>query len=110
MKVLILLQVLFKDGIFQWKRLENLIVLAKENVAKMSRLRGKDMYVSHCRLDFFAYIAIMVHEHDWGDPVFTGKGQETGKLRGNSTLQIPSRMELAFSSLMRGFGDSSSLL
>ncbi|KAI3412914.1 uncharacterized protein J3R85_016737 [Psidium guajava] len=38
-----LIQVLFKDGIFQWKRLENLIVLAKENVAKMSRLQGKDM-------------------------------------------------------------------
>ncbi|CAJ2674863.1 unnamed protein product [Trifolium pratense] len=30
------LEVLFKDGLFQWKRLENLIVLAKENVAKMS--------------------------------------------------------------------------
>jgi len=29
-------QVLFKDGAFQWKRLENLIVLAKENVSKMS--------------------------------------------------------------------------
>jgi hypothetical protein len=29
-------QVLFKDGAFQWKRLENLIVLAKENVTKMS--------------------------------------------------------------------------
>ncbi|CAL5350730.1 unnamed protein product [Camellia sinensis] len=28
--------VLFKDGVFQWKRLENLIVLANENVAKMS--------------------------------------------------------------------------
>ncbi|XP_068657200.1 protein ACTIVITY OF BC1 COMPLEX KINASE 1, chloroplastic [Aristolochia californica] len=33
-----LIQVLFKDGIFQWKRLENLIVLAKENVAKMSSI------------------------------------------------------------------------
>eukprot|EP00252_Welwitschia_mirabilis_P012976 TRINITY_DN2867_c0_g1_i3.p1 TRINITY_DN2867_c0_g1~~TRINITY_DN2867_c0_g1_i3.p1 ORF type:complete len:632 (-),score=111.05 TRINITY_DN2867_c0_g1_i3:415-2310(-) len=32
-----LLQVLFKDGIFQWKRLENLIVLAKEQVAIMNR-------------------------------------------------------------------------
>ncbi|KAJ4833572.1 Protein ACTIVITY OF BC1 COMPLEX KINASE 1, chloroplastic [Turnera subulata] len=31
-----LIQVLFKDGVFQWKRLENLIVLAKENVARMS--------------------------------------------------------------------------
>ncbi|OVA16356.1 Protein kinase domain [Macleaya cordata] len=31
-----LIQVLFKDGLFQWKRLENLIALAKENVAKMS--------------------------------------------------------------------------
>lgn len=31
-----LIQVLFKDGVFQWKRLENLIVLAKENVIKMS--------------------------------------------------------------------------
>ncbi|GAB2222968.1 hypothetical protein Droror1_Dr00017101 [Drosera rotundifolia] len=31
-----LIQVLFKDGSFQWKRLENLIVLAKENVVKMS--------------------------------------------------------------------------
>lgn len=31
-----LIQVLFKDGAFQWKRLENLIILAKENVAKMS--------------------------------------------------------------------------
>ncbi|KAG5541091.1 hypothetical protein RHGRI_021091 [Rhododendron griersonianum] len=29
-------QVLFKDDLFQWKRLENLIVLAKENVTKMS--------------------------------------------------------------------------
>ncbi|KAL0920698.1 hypothetical protein M5K25_009859 [Dendrobium thyrsiflorum] len=32
-----LIQVLFKDGMFQWKRLENLITLAKENVAKMNR-------------------------------------------------------------------------
>ncbi|KAJ4763871.1 Protein kinase superfamily protein [Rhynchospora pubera] len=32
-----LIQVLFKDGVFQWKRLENLIVLAKENVTKMSQ-------------------------------------------------------------------------
>ncbi|KAL2896809.1 Protein ACTIVITY OF BC1 COMPLEX KINASE 1 chloroplastic [Bienertia sinuspersici] len=31
-----LIQVLFKDGLFQWKRLENLIVLAKENVSRMS--------------------------------------------------------------------------
>ncbi|CAA3015371.1 Uncharacterized aarF domain-containing protein kinase At4g31390, chloroplastic [Olea europaea subsp. europaea] len=31
-----LIQVLFKDGVFQWKRLENLITLAKENVTKMS--------------------------------------------------------------------------
>ncbi|XP_050218326.1 protein ACTIVITY OF BC1 COMPLEX KINASE 1, chloroplastic isoform X1 [Mercurialis annua] len=31
-----LIQVLFKDSVFQWKRLENLIVLAKENVTKMS--------------------------------------------------------------------------
>ncbi|KAK9946780.1 hypothetical protein M0R45_012226 [Rubus argutus] len=31
-----LIQVLFKDGVFQWKRLENLIVLAKENVSMMS--------------------------------------------------------------------------
>ncbi|KAL8536666.1 hypothetical protein ACS0TY_012018 [Phlomoides rotata] len=31
-----LIQVLFKDGVFQWKRLENLITLAKENVARMS--------------------------------------------------------------------------
>lgn len=31
-----LIQVLFKDGVFQWKRLENLIVLAKQNVSKMS--------------------------------------------------------------------------
>ncbi|KAF3321686.1 aarF domain-containing protein kinase [Carex littledalei] len=32
-----LIQVLFKDGVFQWKRLENLIILAKENVTKMSQ-------------------------------------------------------------------------
>ncbi|KAK9699675.1 hypothetical protein RND81_08G188600 [Saponaria officinalis] len=31
-----LIQVLFKGGVFQWKRLENLIVLAKENVIRMS--------------------------------------------------------------------------
>ncbi|XP_021738874.1 protein ACTIVITY OF BC1 COMPLEX KINASE 1, chloroplastic-like [Chenopodium quinoa] len=31
-----LIQVLFKDGVFQWKRLENLIVLAKENVSRMN--------------------------------------------------------------------------
>ncbi|KAM7264509.1 hypothetical protein ACFE04_002192 [Oxalis oulophora] len=31
-----LVQVLFKGGLFQWKRLENLIVLAKENVAMLS--------------------------------------------------------------------------
>ncbi|KAL1834739.1 hypothetical protein DCAR_0104961 [Daucus carota subsp. sativus] len=44
-----LIQVLFKDGLFQWKRLENLIVLAKENVAKMSSnpaLQGKQMELS----------------------------------------------------------------
>lgn len=43
-----LFQVLFKDGLFQWKRLENLIVLAKENVAKMSNnpaLKVKDTFV-----------------------------------------------------------------
>ncbi|GAY44499.1 hypothetical protein CUMW_082500 [Citrus unshiu] len=41
-----LIQVLFKDNVFQWKRLENLITLAKENVARMSSnpaLRVKDM-------------------------------------------------------------------
>ncbi|KAI4316230.1 hypothetical protein L6164_024229 [Bauhinia variegata] len=41
-----LIQVLFKDGLFQWKRLENLIVLAKENVAKMNSnpaFQGKNM-------------------------------------------------------------------
>lgn len=32
-----LIQVLFKDGVFQWKRLEKLIILAKEQVAIMSR-------------------------------------------------------------------------
>ncbi|XP_060183828.1 protein ACTIVITY OF BC1 COMPLEX KINASE 1, chloroplastic-like [Lycium barbarum] len=32
-----LIQVLFKDGLFQWKRLENLISLAKENVTKLSK-------------------------------------------------------------------------
>ena len=35
-------QVLFKDGVFQWKRLENLIVLAKENVIKMSNTPAGD--------------------------------------------------------------------
>ncbi|KAL6533716.1 Protein ACTIVITY OF BC1 COMPLEX KINASE 1, chloroplastic [Orobanche hederae] len=30
-----LIQVLFKDGVFQWKRLEKLIILAKENVGRM---------------------------------------------------------------------------
>ncbi|CAN6451500.1 unnamed protein product [Victoria cruziana] len=41
-----LIQVLFKDGAFQWKRLENLITLAKENVARMSSnpaLQGRNM-------------------------------------------------------------------
>lgn len=41
-----LIQVLFKDSVFQWKRLENLITLAKENVARMSSnpaLKVKDM-------------------------------------------------------------------
>ncbi|TQD83791.1 hypothetical protein C1H46_030672 [Malus baccata] len=50
-----LIQVLFKDGVFQWKRLENLIVLAKENVTKMSsnpafqavdKQRSKELQVS----------------------------------------------------------------
>lgn len=30
-------QVLFKDGVFQWKRLENLIILAREQVTMMNR-------------------------------------------------------------------------
>jgi aarF domain-containing kinase len=30
-------QVLFKDGLFQWKRLENLILLAREQVTMMNR-------------------------------------------------------------------------
>jgi hypothetical protein len=29
--------VLFKDGLFQWKRLENLILLAREQVTMMNR-------------------------------------------------------------------------
>ncbi|XP_038695835.1 protein ACTIVITY OF BC1 COMPLEX KINASE 1, chloroplastic-like [Tripterygium wilfordii] len=44
-----LIQVLFKDDSFQWKRLENLIVLAKENVSKMSSnpaLQVKDRQTS----------------------------------------------------------------
>lgn len=44
----VMFQVLFKDGLFQWKRLENLIVLAKENVAKMSSnpaLQVRNTYV-----------------------------------------------------------------
>ena len=48
--MLLFCQVLFKDGVFQWKRLENLIILAKENVAKMSSnpaLQVKNVYVSH---------------------------------------------------------------
>lgn len=46
--ILFCIQVLFKDGVFQWKRLENLIVLAKENVAKMNSnpaLKVKSTYV-----------------------------------------------------------------
>ncbi|KAK8964831.1 hypothetical protein KSP40_PGU014718 [Platanthera guangdongensis] len=44
-----LIQVLFKDGMFQWKRLENLITLAKENVSKMNRnpaLHAKNTRIS----------------------------------------------------------------
>lgn len=37
-----LLQVLFKDGIFQWKRLENLIVLAREQVEMMTPLQARN--------------------------------------------------------------------
>ncbi|CAI5998794.1 unnamed protein product [Closterium sp. NIES-64] len=37
-----LIQVLFKDGVFQWKRLENLITLAKEQVALANRARHPD--------------------------------------------------------------------
>ncbi|MCO5609155.1 hypothetical protein L7F22_063377 [Adiantum nelumboides] len=36
-----LIQVLFKDGVFQWKRLENLIVLAREQVEMMSPLQAR---------------------------------------------------------------------
>lgn len=36
-----LLQVLFKDGVFQWKRLENLIVLAQERVEMMNPSQAK---------------------------------------------------------------------
>jgi len=58
-----LCQVLFKGGVFQWKRLENLIVLAKENVAKMSSnpaLQVKDMSVSfHDNLDYFDRIWLL---------------------------------------------------
>ncbi|KAI5074107.1 hypothetical protein GOP47_0010068 [Adiantum capillus-veneris] len=45
-----LIQVLFKDGVFQWKRLENLIVLAREQVEMMSPLqargKGRDLLKS----------------------------------------------------------------
>lgn len=43
-------QVLFKDGVFQWKRLENLIVLAKENVAKMSSNPASLVKSRYCKL------------------------------------------------------------
>lgn len=57
-------QVLFKDGVFQWKRLENLITLAKENVTKMSSnpaLQGNNTSVSfHFLVAWFVYIFL-----DW---------------------------------------------
>lgn len=56
-------QVLFKDGVFQWKRLENLIVLAKENVAMLSSNpalqgnNGNSMLVisSRSRIPYFCF-------------------------------------------------------
>lgn len=41
-----LIQVLFKDDIFQWKRLENLIMLAKEQVALSNKPRVKQQGLS----------------------------------------------------------------
>lgn len=58
---LLLCQVLFKDGIFQWKRLENLIVLAKENVAKMSSnpaLQGKNMSVTFLAVEHDKFLVL----------------------------------------------------
>ncbi|KAJ7563674.1 hypothetical protein O6H91_03G120400 [Diphasiastrum complanatum] len=45
-----LLQVLFKDGLFQWKRLENLISLAREQVAMMNRNTPVKKIVANSRL------------------------------------------------------------
>lgn len=46
-----LIQVLFKDGMFQWKRLENLIVLAKDNVTKMSNAVQSTKIQQQSKLD-----------------------------------------------------------
>ncbi|CAM8916440.1 unnamed protein product [Rhodiola kirilowii] len=46
-----LIQVLFKDGMFQWKRLENLIVLAKDNVTKMSNAVQTNKTQTQSKLD-----------------------------------------------------------
>uniref|UniRef100_A0A7N0R8M8 Protein kinase domain-containing protein n=2 Tax=Kalanchoe fedtschenkoi TaxID=63787 RepID=A0A7N0R8M8_KALFE len=46
-----LIQVLFKDGVFQWKRLENLIVLAKDNVTKMSNAVQTNKTQTQSKLD-----------------------------------------------------------
>ncbi|KAG2557125.1 hypothetical protein PVAP13_8NG177900 [Panicum virgatum] len=56
-----LIQVLFKDGAFQWKRLENLIVLAKENVSKMSSnpaLKKNSSWVSEPMSCHPAYVCL----------------------------------------------------
>lgn len=94
-------QVLFKDGIFQWKRLENLIVLAKENVARMSSnpaLKGQELSAS-CLFPFY-FLCIFnlfpIQDDISAVVILTGKDREACWSRGNLTSQIPSKMELAF--------------
>lgn len=94
-------QVLFKDGVFQWKRLENLIVLAKENVSRMSSnpaLKGQEMSAS-CLFPFY-FLCIFklfpIQDDMSAIVILTGKDRGACWSRGNLTSQIPSKMELAF--------------
>lgn len=69
-----LVQVLFKDGAFQWKRLENLIVLAREQVEMMAPLQLRNREVMRASINSGAKLDLTDTIKDGARVVLTDAG------------------------------------
>ena len=101
------IQVLFKDGLFQWKRLENLIVLAKEDVSKKSTspaLKSNSLWVfDPLVMSCCTYLVVLASVLIFRT---AGKLWHVNKWKKNWTSLTQSKTEHGCSLLILGSGDN----